>query len=536
MIFKSIFIGNEKEAYINEELQEGLNIISSNDNNKGKTIVMQGIMYCLGNKPVFPASFPYEDYYYILYIECQGELIKICRKGDNYVIKQNEEYSVFDNTAEFKRYWNKNIEELPIILKDNVKKIVDPELLIQVFFVGQDKKLTSDIANSGYYRKPDFYKLLYSMAGLDASMNVVEDIEEVKKSINKLKNEKGKLLKENKILKESNIALEYLSSTNDRIALENTLKEIEKTKNKLLTLKKERNSAISRRTKNEMALKELRSLNRTMKSGQIACLDCGSNHIAYESADTEFSFDISTVEMRTQILESVQEKIDIYNEEITRLTSEINICQKELDSCMKAEDIPLDALLIMSQELTGSKDADERLKEIEKDLNGLNEQLETKDATSKDLVKRQHQLMEDIISEMNWFYKNVDIQGKDEYKDIFTIRGKTYSGSEATEFHMAKMFAFQKVLKHKYPIVIDSFRAEDLSTDREERALDMLKQISNQIILTTTLKNEEENKYSNRKDINNIDFSSHVTNKMLSENYVEKFVSAASEMLVTIDI
>lgn len=38
-----------------------------------------------------------------------------------------------------------------------------------------------------------------------------------------------------------------------------------------------------------MALKELRSLNRTMKTGQITCLDCGSNHIAYESADSEFS-------------------------------------------------------------------------------------------------------------------------------------------------------------------------------------------------------------------------------------------------------
>jgi len=535
MILKSIFIGNAEEAYINEEFQEGLNIISSNDNNKGKTIVIQGMMYCLGNRPIFPASFPYENYYYILYLECNGELIKICRRGESYVIKQKDEYSVFDNTAEFKRYWNKRIEKLPIILKDNVKKIVDPELLIQVFFVGQDKKLTSDIVNSGYYKKVDFYKLLYSLDGLDTTTDTIEDIEEVKKKINKLKNEKGKLLKENKILKESNIALEYLSATNDRLALESTLKEVEKIKNKLLILKKERNSAISRRTKNEMTLKELRSLNRTMKSGQIACLDCGSNHIAYESADTEFSFDISTVEMRKQILESIKEKVDIYSEEITRLTSEINMCQKELDACISAEDIPLDALLIMSQELTDSKDADERLKEIDADLNGLNEQLETKDAISKDVMKRQQSLLESIVSEMNRFYKSVDLDGKDEYKDIFTIRGKTYSGSEATEFHMSKMFAFQKKLNHKYPIVIDSFRAEDLSTDREERALNMFKEISNQIILTTTLKSEEENKYYGREEINNIDFSSHNTNKMLSESYVEKFILVANEMLVSIE-
>ena len=48
-------------------------------------------------------------------------------------------------------------------------------------------------------------------------------------------------------------------------ALENILKEAEHIKDKLLSLKKERANAVSRRAKNEMALKELRSLNRRLK-------------------------------------------------------------------------------------------------------------------------------------------------------------------------------------------------------------------------------------------------------------------------------
>ena len=61
-------------------------------------------------------------------------------------------------------------------------------------------------------------------------------------------------------------------------------------------------------------------------------MDCGSTHIAYESADSEFSFDISTAKIRTQILEvSTKEKIDIYSEEIERITNQISVCQKELD-------------------------------------------------------------------------------------------------------------------------------------------------------------------------------------------------------------
>ena len=534
MIFKSIYIGNAEEAYIFEDFYEGLNIISSDENNKGKTIAIQGMIYCLGNTPLFPASFPYQDYYYILHVEVDGRLIKICRKDKNYVIKLNDEYFIFDTMSEFKRYWTKNIEKLPIILKDRVQKIVDPELLVQIFFVGQDKKITNDIFNKGLYRKEDFYKLLYAINGINTIADPIDDVEKVKKKIRELSNEKDRLLKENKILKANNSALEFLSATNDRIALENTLKEVDRIKEKLLKLKKERSNAVSRRAKNEMALKELRSLNRTMKTGEITCMDCGSNHIAYESADSDFSFDISTASMRKQILDSVQEKIDIYNEEIERLTHEINVCQKEFDTCMSNEDISLDALLFMKRELEGAKEADTRLGEIETEIKKQKEQLETKSAISDDVRKKQIKLMEDIVAEMNYFYKYVDIQGKDEYVDIFTPKGKTYSGSEATEFHLAKMYAFYKVLQHDYPIVIDSFRAEDLSTEREKRVLEFFKGIKNQIILTTTLKKEEENKYANMEGINNIDFSSHITNQMLTSDDVEKFLVAAEDMMIKV--
>lgn len=534
MEIKAIYIGNSEEAFAFENFQSGLNIISSDDNNKGKTIVIQSIVYCLGNIPVFPTAFDYENYFHILHIEHNNEIIKICRKAKNFIVKKGKEYAVFDNTAEFKRYWNKNIQTLPLIKKDNVWRIVDPELLVQVFFVGQDKKTTSNIVNRGWYKKEDFYALLYALGGIGDSNTAIDDVETVKKKIRELKTEKGTLLKENKILYKHNAAFEYLSATNDKIALENILKEAEHIKEKLLLLKKERANAVSRRAKNEMALKELRSLNRTMKTGQITCLDCGSNHIAYESADSEFSFDISTTTMRKQILESIQEKVDIYNEEIVRLTSEINSCQKEFDSCLNTKDIPLEALLVVRQEMEDARDADQRISDIDTELQELSEQLEMKEAISEDVSKKCEDLLAGIIKEMNEFYKFVDMASVAEYDDIFTPKDKIYSGSEATEFHLARMYAFVKMLRHDYPIIVDSFRAEDLSSDREKRALQMFEKVSNQIIFTTTLKNEENNKYANCEGIHNIDFSSHVTNKMLSTEYMSRFLEAATDMLITI--
>ena len=59
-----IAIGNETEAFIERNLQDGVNIIYSNDNNRGKTILIQGLMYSLGNKPAFPASFDNENCYF----------------------------------------------------------------------------------------------------------------------------------------------------------------------------------------------------------------------------------------------------------------------------------------------------------------------------------------------------------------------------------------------------------------------------------------------------------------------------------------
>ena len=118
----------------------------------------------------------------------------------------------------------------------------------------KDYILESNIILEDIVKKEDFYKLIYWMNGIKDDVSLGEDIDKVKRRITDLKNEKGILLKENKILKKNNIAMEYLSSTNDRISLENMLKEVERIKNKLISLKKERSNAVSRKIKNEIRL------------------------------------------------------------------------------------------------------------------------------------------------------------------------------------------------------------------------------------------------------------------------------------------
>lgn len=54
---KTVYIGNENESYIQDDFAiAGVNIISSDENHVGKTIVMQAIMYALGSEARFPQA------------------------------------------------------------------------------------------------------------------------------------------------------------------------------------------------------------------------------------------------------------------------------------------------------------------------------------------------------------------------------------------------------------------------------------------------------------------------------------------------
>ena len=72
MIIKKMAVGNKDEAFVENDFNEGVNIISSDDNNKGKTIVIQSMMYALGNDTTFPTSFDYKSYYHYIEFEENG--------------------------------------------------------------------------------------------------------------------------------------------------------------------------------------------------------------------------------------------------------------------------------------------------------------------------------------------------------------------------------------------------------------------------------------------------------------------------------
>lgn len=125
---KQILLGNSKEAYVLSGFTDGLNIISSDENHVGKTIIMQAAMFALGFDPLFPASLHYTNYIYIVDIERDGQPISILRSKNTFAIKTGESVIPLENASEFDRFWSANVFELPLITKDERERIA-PELI-----------------------------------------------------------------------------------------------------------------------------------------------------------------------------------------------------------------------------------------------------------------------------------------------------------------------------------------------------------------------------------------------------------------------
>ena len=156
--------------------------------------------------------------------------------------------------------------------------------------------------------------------------------------------------------------------------------------------------------------------------------------------------------------------------------------------------------------------------DIRDEIDDIAERLKEARRVDKELAEDRADFKSTLVETMNAIRRNLnDDPGALEYDDLFTKANNPYIGSEATEFFLARAYSLAAHIDHGLPILIDSFRAEELSTSREERALPFFVDLPNQVIFTATLKGQEVGKYHDKDGINNIDYTGYAVNKLLSE-------------------
>lgn len=537
MEIKKIYIGNEKEAFIEKRFESNMNIIFSDDNNKGKTIVLQSIMYALGNKPIFPSSFKYKQYYYIVVFSINNNEYELMRKENSFTLKSSKGINIFDNSSELKRYFSRNIKDLPVIIKDGYSKLVDFELVIQMFFTPQDKRTSSNIIDSNYYKKKDFLNMLLNLGGL-GNKSPESSIDELKKKLKELREEEKQLRKKSKTIKKLNNESSFINLSTDFDSFENRIKEIDKIKEEMVTSKKLINRLITRKIKNESTLKELRSLNQVLSTSEISCNDCGSKSISFKSADKEVSFDITNVDMRRNILYSIQDKIQSYSEEVLKERANYNEIQLRFKELFKLEEVTLENLLLFKDEIVSDYDLDKEIIDVKSKITETKDEIEVAKIKEDKNQDKEKNFINGIASEMNRFYKLIDVNGNLVFNDIFSSPGTQYSGSENAEYFICRTLAILKATNHDYPLILDGFRENEISTNKEKIIVDIFRGLSNQIIISATVKEEELQKYHSygeEKGINVIDYSVNEDSKILQKSYLGEFTEKINDFYVVMN-
>ena len=326
-----------------------------------------------------------------------------------------------------------------------------------------------------------------------------------------------------------------MSRIQDKEAFQNRICEMEEITGKISDLRKMRNKLATKRSLWNGTLKELRSLNRNIEVGELRCMDCDSTHIAYKGkGKITYSFDVSTPEMRSQIIASIEERISAYTEEIEKCDFEISSMQQRIEEIMQDEDITIENIVAYKNGFSSIAEIEDMVQKLDEAIDDIKQKVKAGKKQTEDSKKAQQDFYEAIVEEMNQVKGKIDIESKQLYDDLFTKRGSVVSGSEETVYYIARLISIAKLTKHSCPIIMDSFRAEDLSTEKEERVLALLSELKRQCILTTTLKAEEKDKYVKMAGINAIDYTGHHSNKILGAEELPAFMKLLSGLGISL--
>lgn len=536
MIIRKFAFGNETEAFVESRFSPYVNIIFTGSNNKGKTLVSQGIMYTLGNIPAFPDSIDPDNYYFFLEVEVNEHIYKILRHKGSYAVARKDHLNLFESTTELKYFLKKELIELPQIEKNGELRVVDPHLFYELFFIGQDKKQVSEIVSKGFYKNEDFFNMLYAMKGITKSSISSEELE-------KLKLKKAIARRRLAILKrdqngtgaESNTYSWVLASQSET-ELRNKEEKLKNLHEKLSVLKKQRNRETNRKLKLETLINELRSLNLLIETGSVACGSCGSNNIIFRNKDIDFEISNNTV--KSSILNAIQERIEIKKDNITFLNHKITEGQNALSS--EIENIPNSYrdLILYKDEINKAKLLEPEITELKEAIEEIEEALKTGKIITENELKDQKNAIGNILDLMNHFSFEIDSEdGGATYENLFSKPGKVISGSEAQLFYLSKLFSFKQYLNHTFPIVVDDFRDKEISTIKEKNIISIAEKIGGQFIFTATLKEEEyhADKYVLSDTLNPIDYSHHKSKKILNAEHVTSFKGLIDYMAVKLD-
>lgn len=529
MILKKVAFGNLEEAFVENRFSTGLNIVFSNDNNKGKTILIQSIMFSIGNTPVFPSGFPAARYYFYTQFEHQGSILEFVRHGNSFIVRESGQLTIFDSVSDFKIYFNESIYRLPKIKKDGRLVLTDLNLFFQVFYLPQDKRNTSTVINGGQFNKGDFTEMIKSMINPYYSNIDSAEIQAIRAKRKDVIKNISILSRRMSFSKQNPLVASRVLQSAGNADFERQSIELQKVNQQISEYTTKRSRESNRLFKLENLLNELNSLNRNIAIGKVTCAECGSDKIIYSNGD--FTFELSNDTVRREVVSSIMKQIESRRDSILEYGNLISSLQTNLQEQLSAIPIEVTDIIISREAVLNERENDKQIVELSNQLREWDRLLDQSDVIDKNTINSVKEKYEEIIQTMREYYANVDEVENANIEGLFTKNNENFSGSEEQIFYFSKLASIAKHLPLDFPLIVDCFRDGEISTEKEDKMIEEYKKLSKQVLLTATLKDQEytTEKYPPADRLNPIDFSVIQSNQILSPKYVAEFVELLKE-------
>lgn len=523
MILLAAGLGNLEESFIEDRFVNGLNIIYSNDNNKGKTILIQSIMFSIGNSPIFPTSLDVRKYYFYTKFSHNERTLEFLRSGNSILVKELGIVSLFDSITDFKIFFNEEIFRLPRFVKDGRLTMSDTGLLFQTFFLPQDKRNTSTVINGGQFNKTDFISMMKALINPNYSNLDSRELDTLKTRKKEIIQQIRLLSRRLSFSKENPVvARQVLQSVNNVIYQEQS-DSLLKINSEISANSTKRNRETNRLFKLQTLISELKSLNRNIEIGKIECADCGSESIVYSNG--EFTFEVSNDTVRREIITSIQAQISNKIAAIAEYNNEISRLQVELQAKLAVIPSEVTDIIISREAVLNERDNSQKIVELSNELQLTDLQLAQQELLEKESIQDVNERIAEIVNEMKRYYAEIDEVENSSIEGLFTKHNENFSGSEEQIFYFSKLVSISKYLKLPFPIIVDCFRDGEVSTDKELRMVKEYQGLKKQVILTSTLKTQEytKDKYHKSSELNAIDYSHIQSNKLLQPSFCSEF-------------
>lgn len=510
MLFKKLIIFDFKSKMAKiVPFNDGINIITSSDNQVGKSTIIKSLYYCLGGEVFFSSRLDIKNKIVFLEVEIENNVFVFIRQSSYIVVKTNDNLYKFSSATQLAEFLS-GILGFKVMLESKGGEFITapPVFFYLPYYIDQDYGWTPELIsfnNLKQFNKSQMKYYSYYHFGV-LNKDFGEGRSEKKKIEKEIKKISANFENVSKLLEFIN---NNLSSYNQdlnvdllKLQYENALSDYKKYSYSLNNVRRELININEEIYKVDKVIENItqsqkdheKVIKNVKKQFEVECPNCDSIFEVQAKDIFRINYNISDLDASKIELLNMKEKLDDKYRRVKKDFDELNEILIKIEKNKVSSELSFEQILKF-------KGLQETQQQLNKDYIYQNNELKKK---RKELqkVNKQLSVWNDKIKDTNSSYReklnaNLILFNTDENElpdKIEIDHNFTASGSGQVRVNLARVYSLLQLKEEKdenhvrLPLVIDSPKGGEQSVSNSELILTLLTEkmeIPNQIILAT---------------------------------------------------